>query len=144
MISVVICIVIFVFSSHNGTLSGRVSEGVTRKLFPEILSDDVVFALEKFLRKAAHYGIYLILGISVYFSVTVYDKAYSDGKSNTVSCGLISVFLCFVYSLTDEFHQSFIPGRNGAFSDCILDTFGAFTGIAVVILLSALIKKTAK
>ena len=144
MISVAICVVIFVFSSQNGNSSGSVSEGITRRLFPNVLSDDAVFVLEKFIRKAAHYGIYFILGITVYYSTVNFDRGYCDSRLNVLFTGVISVILCFMYSLTDEFHQSFIPGRHGAFRDCLLDTVGALSGVTAVILMSAVIKKFRK
>jgi VanZ family protein len=37
------------------------------------------------------------------------------------------LFAC-VYGLTDEFHQSFVPGRTPEFGDFIADTIGAYLG----------------
>jgi VanZ family protein len=33
------------------------------------------------------------------------------------------------YSLTDEFHQLFVPGRHASLSDCVVDTTGAIWGL---------------
>jgi VanZ family protein len=38
---------------------------------------------------------------------------------------LYSVALAFLYGATDEFHQSFTPGRGPKFTDVLIDTFGA-------------------
>lgn len=42
-----------------------------------------------------------------------------------------SIFFCFIYAITDEFHQTFITGRTGQFSDVIIDTIGASIGSIV-------------
>jgi VanZ family protein len=33
-----------------------------------------------------------------------------------------------IYGLSDEFHQSFVPGRNASFFDLFIDTLGTFMG----------------
>jgi VanZ family protein len=47
---------------------------------------------------------------------------------------LRSILLCMlftsIYGILDEFHQSFVPGRNASFFDWLADTFGAFAGSA--------------
>lgn len=35
------------------------------------------------------------------------------------------VLVAAAYSLTDEFHQLFVPGRHGSFADCAIDSTGA-------------------
>lgn len=37
----------------------------------------------------------------------------------------IAWFLATLYSATDEFHQSFVPGRHPAVSDVMVDSLGA-------------------
>lgn len=39
--------------------------------------------------------------------------------------GIAVVFFCFFFGLTDEFHQSFIPGRSPSWLDIAADTTGA-------------------
>lgn len=39
------------------------------------------------------------------------------------------VLICFLYACTDEFHQSFVPGRGAAFSDVLIDTSGALVAM---------------
>lgn len=34
-----------------------------------------------------------------------------------------------LYAVTDEFHQSFVPGRRGAATDVLIDAAGALTGL---------------
>lgn len=38
---------------------------------------------------------------------------------------LVSLLLVVVFSLTDEIHQTFVPGREGKLKDVLIDTFSA-------------------
>lgn len=38
---------------------------------------------------------------------------------------LLTVCFCFFYGLSDEFHQSFIPGRSPSLADILADSAGA-------------------
>ncbi len=40
----------------------------------------------------------------------------------------VSVVLCYLYGLTDEFHQAFTPGRESALSDAFADFLGGAIG----------------
>ncbi len=42
---------------------------------------------------------------------------------------LAAVLIAGLYSLTDEFHQTMVPGRGPSLRDCGIDTFGAALGI---------------
>ena len=48
------------------------------------------------------------------------------------------------YGLTDEFHQSFVPDRNGRLDDVVTDAIGAAIGVAVAwIVLNAVARSRA-
>jgi VanZ family protein len=44
-----------------------------------------------------------------------------------------------VYACTDEFHQTFIDGRTGKFSDVMVDAIG-FVSSGVLVMLGQIIK----
>ena len=45
---------------------------------------------------------------------------------------LLACFLILVaYSLTDEYHQSFVPGRSASLTDCGIDSLGGAVGMLV-------------
>lgn len=44
--------------------------------------------------------------------------------------------IAYLYSLTDEFHQLFTPGRSGKFTDTLFDLAGIAIGLVVLRLLS--------
>ena len=49
---------------------------------------------------------------------------------------ILSILICTLYSISDEFHQLFISGRSGKITDCIYDTFGSTLGISAVYLIN--------
>jgi VanZ family protein len=46
----------------------------------------------------------------------------------------------FLYACSDEYHQTFVEGRIGQFSDVLIDMVGVFAGILFVFLLVSLRK----
>jgi VanZ family protein len=73
-------------------------------------------------RKAAHIIEYAVLSF-LYFRVLNKLSNYT-----TVKKLLVSFLLAFLYALTDEYHQTFVPGRTGKFFDLGVDFLGALAG----------------
>lgn len=73
------------------------------------------------VRKCAHASVYFVL--SILFILLLNSFSISLKKAF-----IITISLCFLYSITDEFHQTFVKGRTGQFSDCVIDTLGAVIG----------------
>lgn len=48
----------------------------------------------------------------------------------------LAVLLCSAYGITDEFHQSFVPGRTPDIVDWGVDTIGAALGAASALLIT--------
>jgi VanZ family protein len=72
-----------------------------------------------------HFAVYAILG--GLFAVAL-------GPAGGWRVVLASVALAAVYALTDEFHQSFVPGRDPSLADWLADVAGATAGAALVVL----------
>ena len=124
--------VIFVMSSFNATDSGNQS-GLIVSFISNIIHIDNPEFISHIVRKTAHFTEYFILGI-LFLN---YIKDYK--LRNKI---MISIIFCFIYASLDEFHQTFVPGRAGLFSDVLIDTFGAITGIILYFLL--ILKRNAK
>ena len=45
---------------------------------------------------------------------------------------IITIIWGIIYASTDEFHQTFIAGRNGSVLDVLLDTSGVIFGVVIV------------
>lgn len=140
ILTIVCAAAIFMFSRQNGTDSAGLSDSLLHKLiavyeriFPErgLPSPERLKALGYLLRKAAHLFIYFLLGIlSCWSGWALFRRWYSPA----------ALLFCFLYACTDELHQSFSMGRNGVFSDVLLDTAGALFGIIYMTLLIACIR----
>lgn len=112
-------ILIFYFSSQSAEESAELSGGLLAKL-TEIFNLPLT---EHFLRKAAHFSEYMILGALVLNGIMRnFSKAYPQ----------IAVLICALYSMSDEIHQHFIPGRSCQLSDMLLDTTGAALGVLLL------------
>lgn len=47
--------------------------------------------------------------------------------------GLLSFGFCSLYGLSDEWHQSFVPGRESSAADWLADSFGAALAMGVLL-----------
>ena len=85
------------------------------------------FALiQHLVRKLAHLAEYAIL--TVLLCMSSEEKGRFNRRSRRpLWCFRIAV----AYSLTDEFHQRFVPGRNASLADCGLDSIGGAMGILI-------------
>ena len=136
--------VIFWFSAQNGQSSGSMSAGITqavaRFLTPgfdslsPLAQAEVVEALHLFVRKAAHFSEYAVLGVLTANALRTYRLKHGLRF-------LLPVSVCFLYAVSDEFHQSFVVGRAGRLSDVLLDTAGAVTGVAVFLAARYVLRK---
>ena len=135
--------VIFRFSASSATDSGNMSgwvvdlfykiiEMFTGKNLQTSLSVDHLATIHLLIRKLAHMFIYFVLSISVMITLFTFPL-----KLFTRS--LITILICFVYACTDEFHQLFVDGRGGAFSDVLIDTVGAILGVIFSLILYCVI-----
>jgi VanZ family protein len=53
---------------------------------------------------------------------------------------LLATLLGGLYGVSDEFHQSFIPGRHASLSDIVADTVGTFVGASVAALIGGILR----
>jgi VanZ family protein len=74
------------------------------------------------LRKLAHLGAYAVLALLASMTFT---------QEPTVSrrARLAALAFAIAYACTDEYHQSFVPGRTAALHDVGIDTIGASIGL---------------
>jgi VanZ family protein len=117
--------------------------GFTEWLLREILhlihirvSAETFDTLHHLVRKSAHVTEYAI------FSTLIYHSLSADGSFRwRWRVGLESLFLAGGYSLTDEFHQFFVPGRTASLVDSSIDTAGATLALALIYMAHRLRRK---
>jgi VanZ family protein len=77
------------------------------------------------VRKAAHLAEYAVLAILLCASSK--EQPFHWRPWRVLGCFLILM----VYSLTDEYHQRFVPGRTASWADCGIDSIGGAIGMGV-------------
>jgi VanZ family protein len=73
----------------------------------------------------AHFALYAVLGALLALAL-----GPGSGWRTIAVAAAIGAF----YGLTDEFHQSFVPGRTPSSADWLIDVAGAASGAAIVVL----------
>lgn len=121
---------IFCFSNQKADDSSKLSDGIIVRVASVFVKDDLTKDKKNQLideytfivRKTAHFSIYLILGILSIDLISSYDIKHII---------IFSLLVCFIYALTDEFHQLFVIGRSCEIRDVLIDTLGSLTGILI-------------
>jgi VanZ family protein len=125
-ITVLVMAFIFVQSALPGDLSGAQSNFFVRFLRGLIgVSEE---QLSFFIRKAAHFTEYMILG----GCLAVNARDWFLPARMPVRGGVAAWMIGAVYAVSDEVHQYFVPGRACAVMDMCIDAAGVATGILVV------------
>ena len=73
------------------------------------------------IRKVGHAVVYFILTLLAYWAFSRYSPYYVSGRPLPWS-----VAFSIVYAISDEYHQSLVPGRYGVYTDVIIDSVGVF------------------
>jgi VanZ family protein len=107
--------------------TSRIVRPILLWLFPHI-SDQAIDQVHFVVRKTAHFVEYSILGMLLWRLVHL-DPAWEACRSRQY---LIALLLAAFYASSDEFHQKFVPGREAAVRDVLIDTCGAGFGLAAV------------
>jgi len=117
-------IMLFYFSSQPANISNGQS-GRVMMIFRQTLgiSEGIVSdkALQFAIRKSGHGAGYFVLGILMTLSA-----AWAKGEKPRY---MLALTLCFLYAVSDELHQTFVPGRSGELRDVVIDTLGASLGV---------------
>ena len=82
---------------------------------PQLYTWDFIF------KKCAHIFVYFVLFLLVNRGISI----HFDGKSKK---SYLALLFTIVYAMTDEFHQSFIPGRSSTIRDLGYDGLGMIIG----------------
>ena len=116
---------IFIMSNQPAKISDSQSLGVL-KLFNE-LGIDINGTFGEFanfvVRKCAHFIEYMILGFFVFNVLMLYYRIKQ--------ASIITIVFIFLYACSDEIHQLFVPGREGAMRDVFIDTCGGIVLVAI-------------
>lgn len=130
---------VFNFSSEVADVSSNTSGQLIRKILLLFSREwqindlnNAVEVLQPLARKLAHFCLYALGGFLIYNV-----KLSKRTKTNM----LISVMIACLYSISDEFHQLFVPGRSAELRDVFIDTAGSILGCTVFIIINKIFDK---
>lgn len=129
----IMMIVIFWFSSKPSNQSSEMSGTVVNEIIDlaEKIGGFSVEGEERIqwfewihtpIRKLGHLTEYTVFGMTVLFALVII-KGYKGFRLLLYGEGF-----CFLYAITDEFHQLFVPGRSAEIRDILIDAFGSLLG----------------
>lgn len=143
-------VLIFCFSNQNAEASSLASGKVAKligsivvrgfkNLTPE-MQEEFVENIIFWVRKGAHMGLYFILFLLVFQAVCAWIKNFQLKTDSFMMSDsavmrnryIISIGIVAAYSITDELHQYFIPGRSCELRDVLVDSAGAFIALIIV------------
>jgi len=125
-----ILILIFYFSSESAIESSERSDMFI--IFP--------FLTETLVRKSAHFIIYMVLAFFVYSLLNEYRQDL-DFLNRGKNIYYITILIVLLYSLSDEIHQYFVPGRACRSIDILIDVLGGTVGLIPKYFISSFYKK---
>jgi VanZ family protein len=116
-----------IFIGSTDLLSAANTGGVLVRpvlwLFPH-LSEGTLKIFQLVVRKAGHLTEYAIFAL---LAARAFRTSSRELLRNRWFWA--SLLLVIVYSLGDEFHQSFYPSRTASIYDCMIDSFGGLTAL---------------
>jgi len=121
---------VFIFYLSTATFAEGTSQSLLSRALAFVhatLSPAAFDIMHDGCRKLAHLTEYGI------FSLLLYRSLSTSGVVGERQRALWCVLAAAAYSLTDEFHQLFVPGRHASFADCAIDSTGAALAMLLVL-----------
>ena len=112
-ITIAVMLFIFIQSALPGELSGAESNIVVQFIASITGWNEELLSI--FVRKAAHFTEFLILGICLAINM-------QDQRAKRIGTA---------YAVTDEFHQLFVPDRACSLIDVCIDSAGVACGVLI-------------
>ncbi|MGO1651166.1 VanZ family protein [Senegalia sp. (in: firmicutes)] len=121
--------IIFYLSAQPSGESSNLSSGISDFVLHIIntIFKGLDFNIDEFhfiIRKSAHFTAYFILAT---LTLNALRRSEVYGHKSI----MIALVISIIYAASDEFHQSFVPGRGPAIKDVFIDTSGAISGLLV-------------
>jgi len=122
--------IIFGFSAQPAEDSGGLSLSITTCIVESLsgIGDwdlteqaDMTKLLHHAIRKLAHFGIYAVLGVLLSALLASYGVMNRQAFCRAFPIG-------FLYAVSDEIHQYFVPGRSCEITDVCIDSAGVAAG----------------
>ncbi len=133
-LTLALCVTIFCLSAENATDSSATSRGIIKKVIALFIEDfetlseaeqqEICAPFQFIVRKSAHFCLYFALGVLSFLSLVTYNKTARFKIT-------VSIVFSYMYAVSDEIHQLFVPGRSGELRDTLIDLCGAVLGVLI-------------
>ena len=144
VLTLAVMVMIFLFSRETAQKSDATSGTLTRWVisivwpdfgdYPEGEQQAMYDGTQFAVRKAAHYTEYLLLGL---LSRLCLESWFGKRRWLVPAAWGFST----LYAVTDEMHQLLIEGRSGQWTDVLIDSAGALTGVLIIALVLWMVRK---
>lgn len=132
LLTVLIMVLIFCLSEQDANKSSSLSHSFLASWLGELLERYLPRLTDQGtdhdIRKYAHMFEYFCLGISGFL---FFRELFADGREPLLPAAAASFALAVLYACTDEWHQTFVPGRAGRVTDVLVDAAGCLFGIGL-------------
>jgi|SRR5659263_54470 len=126
-LTILYAMVIFYLSSRSslGDPRALLNMGMLKSIIHYLERSDLEFLLYplvifyQYPDKAAHMIEYSIFGLLLY--LTLKNSPYPSFRDHAM---LFAIVIGILYGMSDEFHQSFVPGRSANIPDLAADALG--------------------
>lgn len=141
VLTVAVMVTIFIFSSQNAQRSSRSSGRITKAAVRMIDKDydnrppkeqkKIWNKTSFYVRKAAHFSIYALLGLCASFA-SGRRRLFTSKSLGVVAFGAF-------YAFSDELHQNFSKGRSCEFRDMMIDIGGVVLGMILSLIIMSIV-----
>jgi VanZ family protein len=133
---------VLVFSASTDVMSAphtsRFIGPFLRWLVPGI-SEETVQLAQLTIRKTGHLTEYAVLALLLWRALR--QPVPHDPRPWSWRTARHALLLAALYAASDELHQAFVPSRDAAITDVLIDTLGAALGLAFIGILGHLRKR---
>lgn len=144
LLSVITAAAIYYFSNQSADVSYSVTDNVVSSVTKAPVTQkewDAKNELLVLVRKYAHVLIYCTL--SFFVSMTIFYSGIAEKRKWYIR-SIYALSIGIAYSISDEIHQTFVPGRGASINDILIDSIGIACGIAVSLLIQYSIQKKSR
>ncbi len=126
---------IFYFSHQPAKKSSKTSHTIAKKIVNTVSKNKTQKEKKKIekkvndtLRTIAHFSLFALLGgLMMAAMITSFSH-----KKSLLYLFVITLIMVLIYALSDEYHQTFVPGRSAQLIDIIVDFLGGFILSSIV------------
>ena len=137
---------IYNFSAQTAQVSSKASSKVTQYIvitmdrgldleLDAVQTAHAIAKLEHYVRKLAHFSEYALLALTIALPLYVY-------RLRGFPLVIVAELICFLYAVSDEYHQFFVAGRAASWKDVAIDSCGSLFGIYFTRIIGFIGRKT--